>query len=162
MALSTYTTYDQVRAVLGVSHEELEDEVLSLGTYEDMLRLELDSVNLGIHSTYVTLKAATSPSDAEEVFLRYFRLFSTYAVARALVSSLPMFAPKSIGDGKAYVTRFSDSPFKATSERVEREFARLRTLLESAYATLQNASATVYSRPWFSVSSPSVDPVTGV
>ena len=41
MALLTYTTYDDIRAALGVSSDEIEDATLSLSLYELNLTSDL-------------------------------------------------------------------------------------------------------------------------
>jgi hypothetical protein len=161
MALTTFTTYAEVRAVLGVSDNDIADATLALPMYEDMLRMELDTVNVGVYPKFVEVVAVVSPTEAQSTFLRYFRLFCSYAVAKSLASALPMFGPKSIGDGKANMSRFSDSPYKVTVEKVEAEFGRMTNLLNAAYSTLASTSATTFTRPWFASTGLAVDPVTG-
>jgi len=162
MPLTTYTSYADVRAVLGVSDDDIDDDTLALPTYDDMLRMEMDSLNVGLHPKFleVALVQPTALTDAQSMFLRYFRLFCTYATARALASALPMFGPKSISDGKASMARFSDNPYKTTVAKVEADFARMSSLLASSYAALESTSTTVFSRPWFSAVGLDVDPVT--
>jgi len=164
MPLTTYTSYADVRAVLGVSDDDIEDATLALPTYDDMLRMEMDSLNVGIHPKFmeVSLVDPSALTEAQSSFLRYFRLFCTYATARALASALPMFGPKSLGDGKVNVSRFSDSPYKVTVAKVEADFGRMSSLLSTAYATLGATSTISYSRPWFANVGLDIDPVTGV
>jgi hypothetical protein len=161
MALTTFTSYAEVRAILGVSDEEIEDETLGLPMYEDMLRMELDSVNVGIYGKFVEVSAIDTLTDTQTTFMRYFRLFCAYAVAKSLTSALPMFGPKSIGDGKANMARFSDSPYKVTVAKVDAEFGRMSNLLQATYDTLASTSSSAFSRPWLSAVGLVVDPVTG-
>ena len=44
MPLTDYTSYDEVRAALGVSAEELEDETLQLDFYSISLTAELEDI----------------------------------------------------------------------------------------------------------------------
>ena len=164
MALTTYTTFAEVRAVLGVSDDEIVDETLALPMYEDMLRMEMDSVNVGVYSKFVEVGAVepASLTDNQTTFLRYFRLFCAYAVAKSLTTALPMFGPKSIGDGKANMARFADSPYKVTAARIDAEFGRLSNLLSAAYNTLASTSTDAFSRPWLTSTGLAIDPVTGV
>ena len=162
MALTAFTTYAEVRAVLGVSDNDIADATLALPMYEDMLRMELDTVNVGVYPKFVEVAAVASPTEAQRIFLRYFRLFCSYAVAKSLASALPMFGPKSIGDGKATMSRFSDSPYKVTVEKVEAEFGRMTNLLTASYNTVSStATASSFTRPWFVSTGLAVDPVTG-
>ena len=43
--LTEYTTYEEIRAVLGVADEELEDVVLAQPLFERQLILDLDDIN---------------------------------------------------------------------------------------------------------------------
>lgn len=163
MALTTYTAYADIRAVLGVSNEELEDATLALEVYESNLTFEMEDVNASIISEYTTVSAIASGSrtDAQQRFYKAVRLFATYAVAKQLCSSLPLFGPKDVSDGKASQSRFADSPYKETIRRIEAGFDRLRGKLDEAYADLSAGSSVAVERTLFAVSSPDTDPVTG-
>lgn len=160
MLITDYTTYDDVRAVLGVSTDELEDTTLALETYASALLLDLEDVDVALPATYSALPG-TGRTAAQERFFVTVRLFATYAVARQLTSSLPMFGPKDITDGKAGVTRFADSPYKETIKRLQAEYDRYRTRLEKAYAGLTAGAYTLTVPTFLSVASPTSDPVTG-
>ena len=101
MSLLNYTTYDDIRAALGVSDEELEDGVLGLQLYEDSLSFELSDIHPDLDALHTTLESTPVLTSAQERFMAACRGFATYAVARSLTSTLPMFGPKSIEDGKA-------------------------------------------------------------
>lgn len=161
MAITSYTTYDDIRAALGVSDDELEDPTLSLSLYEDNLDVEFDDIDFTLKSTFATVSALTSRSDVEERFLQATRLFATYAVAYQLTGSLPLFSPKDIGDGKALVSRYADSPYRAVTDKVKEAYSRARARLEKAFADLGAASAPTYTPPpLMGVASGSRDPVT--
>ena len=162
MALLTYTTYDDIRAALGVSTDEIEDATLSLSLYELNLTSELEDVALTLESEYATVAALSSRTAVQDRFLQATRLFATYAVAYQATTSLPLFSPKDISDGKASVTRYADSPYKEVMKRVEQLYGKYRSKLEAAFAAITAGSVpSITARPYFSVASPDSDPVTG-
>lgn len=55
MLITDYTTYDDVRAVLGVSTDELEDTTLALETYASALLLDLEDVDVALPAAYSAL-----------------------------------------------------------------------------------------------------------
>lgn len=164
MPLLDYTTYDDIRAVLGVSTDELEDATLALGVYSTNLTVEFEDVDPEIVSEYGVVAAIVSPAvrtAAQTKFYESTRLFATYAVAKQLGSGLPLFSPKDITDGKASQSRFADSPYRETLKKIDAYYGKMRTRLEEAYAGLSASTATTVVRNLFSVSRPSSDPVTG-
>lgn len=157
--ITTYTTYDDIRAVLGVSDDELEDDTLSLEVYDNALTVELEDIDLDLPATYAALP--TTLTAAQQRFQTATRLFATYSVAKQLSSALPLFGPKDISDGKATVSRFSDSPYKEVIKRIEAEYEKSRTRLEKAYATANSSSYSLTIPTFLSVASPNEDPITG-
>lgn len=163
MALLDFTSFDDIRAALGVSSEEIEDSALSLPLYEFNLVAEMEDVDDGLIAAYTAAKdvAEGSRTAAQRRLVQSTFMFATYAVAKQLTSTLPMFSPKEIGDGKAHMTRFLD-PYKATIARVEQEFEKARTRVIEALAVVQSSSVvTPAPRVFIAISSPSTDPVTG-
>ena len=167
--LTDYTTFAEVRAALGVSDDEVGDDVLGLAMYGSHLGTELDDLTLefgltdDIETTYEGLKAIL-PGDLTKPQTRALEtvsLFATYAVARHLGTSLPMMAPKSLGDGKALMARFSDSPYKTTLANVEAQYEKVKVSLGAALAALSSTTATTLVTTFMAVSSPAVDQVTG-
>jgi len=163
MSIKSYTTEDDVRAILGVSADEIGDETLALELYESNLVLELEDVNANLQTDYfvVTAIAPSSRTATQSKLHRVLRLFSAYVVARQLISSLPLFGPKEISDGKAVVSRFSDSPYKETIKEVRTQYDKFRVALTVAYGEYKTTGSTAYTRTYLSVVSPSTDPVTG-
>lgn len=158
--LTAYTTYHDIRAALGVSEDELSDEVLSLQLYEDQLFDSLDEISLTLRDLFASISAEPTPTAEQTRFLSYVRLFSTYSVAKVLTTSLPLFGPKSIEDGKAKLTRF-DSPYKDTVAAVAREYDKWRNRLQQAFSALGEIGAGTYvPRTYLSVVSPGFDPIT--
>lgn len=160
MAMVDFTTYDDIRAALGVSSDDLEDGTISLAVYEVNLKSELRDVSASLATDYATVKAKSSRTDVEQWFFEVTRLFSTYVVAKHLSSSLPMFAPKTHSDGKAEVTRFTDNPYKETVKAVKALYDQNRTRLQAAYADYKATSApSKVDRVFFATSAP-FNPVT--
>ncbi len=58
--LTDYTSYDEIRAVLGVSDEELEDGTLALPLYLTMLLMEFDDIEPTLDVQYTDIKALPS------------------------------------------------------------------------------------------------------
>lgn len=163
LAVLDYTSYAEVRAALGVNVEEAGDEVLGLAMYGNHLAMELYDVSPGLPNTYEDIQAV-APESRTAVQKRAYasiRLFSTYAVARHLGTTLAMMAPKSVTDGKAAMTRFSDSPYKSTLVQVESQYERTKASLLSALAALSSTTTSAITLTYMGVSSPATDPVTG-
>lgn len=158
--ITDYTTYADVRATLGVSADEIEDDTLALKVYSDYLHGELEDVNIDLPDTYTTTVAIATPSALETRFLKACELFATFAVAKQLTAALPLFAAKHQTDGKAAVQRF-DNPYRDTIKYVNEQYDKLRNRLIAALAALGTAAATVTPLTYVSVVSPSTDPVTG-
>lgn len=163
MALLDYTSYDEVRAVLGVSSDELEDATLALGVYSSNLNFELEGVSLQLPASYSAVVAIASGSRTavQQRLYDATRLFATYAVAKQLGTSLPLFGPKDITDGKSAISRFADSPYKETLKNIEGYYNRTRLNLEDAFAKLNLTEAQVVTRKLLTASSPTSDPVIG-
>lgn len=164
MAILDYTTYDDIRAALGVSTDELEDATLALSLYEFGFSADLRSVSLGIDADYATVLAIEESSwtSDQRVFVECATLFATYSVAQQCLASLPLFSPKEITDGKASVTRYAQNPYKDTMQRVEAWYNRYRDALITAYAAFKATSRTERTTLVFMASAAlSTDPVTG-
>lgn len=164
MVLVDFTTYGDIRAALGVSTDEIEDTTLALDVYLFNLMAEFDDMEASPLEAYEAIRE-TDPEQMDPAELRLFRatrVFSTYAVAKQLLVSLPMFGPKEISDGKASVTRFSGDPYKETTKRVETQYERALARLASALAALQASTREPTPlRTYFLGVASGSDPVTG-
>ena len=162
MALVDYTTFDDIRAVLGVPEEQLEDATISLDVYEFNLTDELESVDLTVPAEFITVAAIDQRNAVQDRFFRSVKLFAAYAVAKQLLASLPMFGPKEVTDGKASVVRFAMNPYKDTVTRVLADYERFRERLLAAFAALSSSTAAARTQLIYAVGAPpAVDPVTG-
>lgn len=158
--LTDYTTYNDVRAALGVSEEDIPDDVLSLNLYGDTLTQEFEEISLTIESTYTTTIGLPTPTDTEVRFISACSLFATYSVAKQLTAAMPLFAAKQVTDGKAQVSRF-DNPYKDVIAQVTAQYEKARARLVAAYGLVVSITSVVTPKVYFGVVLPSVDPVTG-
>jgi hypothetical protein len=171
MNLLTYTTYEDVRAALGVSDDELEDVTLALTTYYDNLVSEFEDISYDLQTTLDEMLERVEPvpppdppeplySTVEIRFMRNARLFSTYATAKNLCGSLPMFGQKSITDGKAKLDRFND-PYAETCKDINAAYDKWRAKLVASFNEIGQSANTSTVRIYFGVMTPVSDPVVG-
>ena len=165
--LTNYTSYDEIRAALGVDSDELTDETLGLNMYNSGLDLELASVTLtsavGGSGTVAErfaiielIDLATRTSE-ENAFFQIVGLWATNFVASQASSGLSMRASKSMSDGEAVATRFSsEATFRDVIAKIDSEVARYRDLITKVGIT--DASTGVL--PLFKAASPGTDIVT--
>lgn len=163
MSVFTYTSGDQVRALLGVTAKELSDTTIQLEVFDSGLEEDLIEVASGIPEKFAIVAAIAEGSrTAKEARLfRTCRAFATISVAKRVGTSLPMFGPKDITDGKAGISRFSDAPYKATMKSIEAEFGMAKSRLQAAFADYNSSNTTLTVRTYFVASPLAVDPVTG-
>lgn len=159
--LTAYTSYEEVRAALGVTHKELSNDVLSLELYSASLENELETVGEGVAAAFATAAAAVPRTPVQQRFYRAVKLFAPYAVANELVSGLPLFAIKSVTDGKAGFSRDSSSPYKESIIQALARYSKYRGQLESAFSEITGGTTDVTDRSYLAVISPASDPVLG-
>ena len=68
--ITEFTSYADVRAALGVSEDDLEDETLELDLYADMLEVEFEDVSATFLTTYAAAQATDTPTEAQARFLK--------------------------------------------------------------------------------------------
>jgi hypothetical protein len=161
--LTDYTTYAECRAALGTNADEIEDATLALPMYELGLVADFEDIHASLPADYLTI-AAIAPETrtaAEKAVYEAARLFAPFSVAVQLASSLPLFSPKQITDGKAGFARYADSPYKEATKRAKEQFDRHRGRLATKYATYKSSSAPTALRPFLRGIAPTSDPVTG-
>lgn len=160
MSITAYTTFADVRAVLGVSEKDLSDSTLSLAWYSDTLDEELEEVSTNLVATFLAATSAVTPSEDQKRLMRAVRIFAAAAVARTATAAIRLAAPQQVTDGKAAMTRFSD-PIKELTKDVEAKYLAARDKVAAALSAIISTGSGGGQRPWFSVVSPSSDPVTG-
>jgi hypothetical protein len=164
MTLTDYVSFEEVRAALGVSEDEIKDATLSLDLYAFNLVSELEGISLTLVEDYAQQKV--SPVEGwtpiQVRFHQAVRLFSAYAVAKQATISVPMFAPKEQTDGKASLGRWAQDPYKPMIASVLKQYEVFKVKLEAAYGAIQTTvSPTTVDRPYMSVVAPISDPVLG-
>jgi hypothetical protein len=162
MPLTTYTSYAEIRAVLGVSSTELTDAALSQQAYYTLFILALEDIDVAIPGYYDTISALPTPSTSETRFIDLVNLFAAYSTAKELLTSLPLFSVKELTDGRASFARQSD-PYQAVRDGIEATFETLRLRIATLYNTLANGTSTVGTRtlPTLTIGATlATDPVT--
>lgn len=168
MTLLDLTSCDDIRAALGVSEDELTDATISLPLYENGLIGALEDLadEVGADASgaidTVIAKAPADRSADEARLARAAQAFATYSTARVLCTTLPLFSPKDITDGKAAISRFAQDPYKEVIKGVAAQYEVWRTRLAKAVAAINQSTVAAPQMPTlFSIVSPSSDPVTG-
>ena len=173
MSLLTYVeSYADIRALLGVSDDELADATLALRVYLLSLQEGFNEVDdtlaqasgtLLAQYTSVAAIAEVSRTAAQQRFYNNVRAYSTYYVAADCADTLPMFSPRTITDGKAMVQRHADSPYKDTVAAIKagkvRALARLQRAMTVLLGGTADSSTAVSLSTYFLVSEPTTDPV---
>ena len=158
--VTDYTSYAEIRAVIGVDSLELPDATLGLQTFATALYRTLLSITNSSGDTLVALFDAIDPFDmdiSEEILYYTIKEYATYVVADACCSGLSMFALKSDSDGKATQSRFSsEATFKDVVKNVQQRLASLTGALDQMLG-----GTTAYAIPGLTRVSPATDVVTG-
>ena len=165
VAITVYTTYADIRAILGVAEEEITDNVVGLTVYAIGLNLALESVlgtlapdteerDLAEHHVYID--ALSSPTDDQTKLLETIEIYATYIVADLLADSLPMSAPKTQTDGKSSLTRFSSQDtYNSVRANIKYGLAKYYAIINELFGV------TPASAEYLKVVEPDVDVVTG-
>lgn len=146
-AITTYTSYDAVRAVLGIDDTDIPDAVISLEMYAQALertfRLTVPTAHeIGgagsLLSRFADLDAKVdietpTATDEETFYYGQIKLFATQLVARELLPGLSAALKRSESDGKASATRFSsEATFRDIASRVIDSVAGTRFFIMNA------------------------------
>ena len=154
LTILNYTSYEEIRAVTGLSEDELPDSELALQIYSNALELAFDSLTLE-DETKNPIKTVfdTLDPDTDSAIWAQTRLFATYFVALEVVVSLSMKAPKSLSDSKVTITRWSDtSTWNATIVNIRAKLSQIRIDL---------VGKTIAAPSLLTAVKPDYDPVTG-
>lgn len=168
MSLTTYCDFDEVRSALGVNDLELKDAVLALPVYEMGLIREFNKISTSLTAAFsaVLSKSLSARTSAESALYDAVHLFAVYAAAKQVGVSLPTFAPKDVGDGKASVSRFAGEPFTKVLDGIDEYYQIMKENVRQAMEVYAGSSATtapsLTPATVFMASSRSYDPVTGV
>lgn len=159
--LTQFTTAVDIRAVLGVSPEEITDATLASPMYLRQLQFVLADIDAGLEADYLAIAALSSRSAAQQKLFDVMQVFAPYAIARVLLPSMPIFAPRRITDGRAEMERVVD-PYKDIKDGIEAGFNDMKERLMDAYEALGNTlTISIPTSVWVAASPRGVDPVTG-
>lgn len=158
--LASFTTPVEIRAVLGVTPEELPDITLAQPLYLRQLQFVLSDVDSGLEAAYLAVAALPSRSTAQQKLYDVMQAFSPYAIGKDLLGSLTLFAPRRITDGRAEMERMTD-PFQDVRDGVDAGYNTLLDRLRAAYEALGNTTTAATRTFSYSVSAGlSINPVT--
>lgn len=132
--LTDFTSYAEIRAVLGVSSTELPDSVLAQPQWVALLSVDLEDLHSNLETLY--LSYTTVPTDRDMLrFYKLTRLYASYVVAQILLGTLTMFSVQTLTDGRASFTRQTDI-FADVREAVTGMLTTLKVKLSAAYVIL--------------------------
>ena len=163
MALTTYTSYAEVRAVLGVSSTELPDTTLALPMYGLLATLALEDIHVDLPTSFSTVSALPSKTTNEQRFVDLVQLYVPYTIAKNLLTSLPMFGVKQLSDGRAEFQRQADV-FDDVRDGVDAALSSLRYRLAAVFSVLNptlDVSLTIPTVATVVATGLNLDPVTG-
>lgn len=159
ITVTDYTSYDEIRTVLGVDSIELTDSTLELQIFATALFRKLLSVTSADENTLVSLYSSIDPfnmTEGEEILYYTIKEFATYVVAEVCCQSISMFALKSDSDGKASQSRFSsEATFKDVVKNIRIRLAGLTGELD-----ILLGGTAVSTVPGLTAVTPSIDLVT--
>lgn len=158
-----YTTYADIRAILGVSRTEVTDETLSLFTYSSQAELMLVDVYASLPTLYSAIKANPTPTALEDQLEKLTMLYFSYCMAKLLMTALPMFAVQTLEDGRASFTRFGTA-LDDLKDAIELQLAAIRARLIAVLNTLIPGAVAVTNPTRVHILGVGLgtDPVTGV
>ena len=160
-ALTDFASYDEIRAVLGVSDEELENGTLALPMYLKLLQMEFGDMEPTLEAQYLAAKGSASPTAEEQKLVDVVSVFSAYAISKNLLTSMPLFAPKRITDGRAETDRVTD-PFEGVREGVNSTYQTLKARVLIALGNAGTPTTAATQRTYFAVAGLAINPVTNV
>lgn len=149
-----YTTFDAIRAALGLSAVELPDKQMADLELDALLRIEL----LTVYSTHASLAAAIDAGTAtpeQETTWLYLQQYCKYEAAVQFLPQFQLITAAQVGDAKATMRRFEPSNLSDTIAQISGMRDKFRTLLNPDLFPQQGDSFGV-----FTAVSPLYDPVT--
>lgn len=162
MASTDLTTSSAVRAVLGVSEQELPDDVLLEPIYMTLLTEDLRAIHPQLITDFAAAAAIEARTDEQERFVSLVQMYAAYHIAKRCLGALPMFAPRVIKDARSELQR-SDDPYTGLKADVTATLPVLKVRMRGVYALVNPAVQipTALERIRVLVAVP-INPVTGV
>ena len=134
-------SFDDIRAVLGVSSKELKDQTLALPVYITWVEGRLEAVHVDLPDLYASLIAKREANVADpsnEALTRIERkivgltqTYATYLQARMALTNMQAGAMKRITDGKAEIERYQID-FSTLFDEIDMLLAGLLAALRKA------------------------------
>lgn len=157
--VTDYTTYAEVRAVLGVDEIELPDTTLALTMYSAALQRALrgftDDAGESLATKFDAIDISEATEDEENLYYT-IKEYATYVVAEVCCSGISMFALKSDSDGKAAQARFaSEATFRDVVANVRQRLTSLVGILDRLLEVTVDSTITSIT-----VVPPAIDKVT--
>lgn len=167
MDLLQFTTYDEIRSLLGVSGRELKDAVLALPhwTLEVEQRiLDIDGGAGAVLTQFATVYAISygARTAAQTQFFKVTCMYVLYAMGQQLVQRADSFSPVEMTDGKAGAKHLADR-FQLLAPVLDGGAQRLRERLKDALLILVPTAsiAAALERTMIVGAGLGTDPVTG-
>lgn len=161
--ITDYTSFEDVRAALGVSEEEIADETLQLESWSTLLDEDLRGINEDLATTFTDLAADEANWTANEKRLfGLIKLYATYAVAFRLLDSSELFGFLQVADGRASTSRVPDA-YKNLRANITAMLGRVKAKLIAALLLVFPGAEvpTLSTVSFFSGVGTATDPVTG-
>jgi hypothetical protein len=161
LLITAYTSYNEIRAALGVSEEEVPDGDLELPTRLTLLEEAITDLHPGLLPLWSTLPDESLRSAEQSRFAKLLSLYATYAVAADLLVTVELFGYQKVADGRASTER-SEKAFENLRGNVQGMLKRLGTKLLAALVELAPETVVTADDGMIYVSSTGIvsDPVT--
>jgi len=154
LPVTSYATTDEVRACIGVTDNEMPDDMLMDMSLGLSIISDLESW-LSDHVTHWTAYKAATPTAAETLIGRHIQLYCQWA--GAYFATLAYLAiPHQITDGKSAVSRFSKDDATRIKKIASGMRDKSRSAIQESLGTATSAASVM------GTASPLFDPVTGV
>ena len=134
-------SFDDIRAVLGVSSKELKDQTLALPVYVTWIESKLEAVHIELPELYNSLVAKrklnledpNNPAltQIERKIVGLTQTYATYLQARMALTNMQAGAMKRITDGKAEIERYQID-FTTLFDEIDMQLAGLLSALIAA------------------------------
>lgn len=161
--ITDYCTADNIRSVLGISVDEVDDNTVLDMNFAVRLQERLYDLSPTLADYYATIKLLPTPTTDQSRLLDMVSSFASYVVAQAIAETGANSIPVSIEDGKAKLERYRQS-FKDLTDTLNKTLAYLTTKITALYTKLEPGVVTqVAVTPIYMVNvGLASDPVTGV
>jgi hypothetical protein len=131
--LTEFTSYNEIRAALGVSEEEITDCDLESPTRLTLLEEALFDLSPNLLPAWQSLPDVADRSPAQSRFAKLLSLYATYVVASHLLVSVELFGYQKVADGRASTER-SNKAFENLRANILGMVSRLGKKLLAALA----------------------------